>query len=148
MRAVARGLYLQTLPACPEQCGGPRVDTAGMSEQMRRHRIRHGCDADIPEDVRSHYAIRCPACDGAAAYGRACGTCSDETPGFLHMRRCPASHASPDIVAALESLTWLNAHHLLPAEGGLSEQSINFVEFRTLFDRERLEVEREQEKEG
>lgn len=148
MRAVARGLFLETLPACPEECGGPHACLDLLPEAKRRHRTRHGCDKPIPEGQRSHYAIRCPRCDGAAAYGTECGLCGDENPGFVHMRRCPASQASPDVLAALDSMTWLAQHHILPAEGGLGEQTISFVDFRAVYEREKAETIREQQKEG
>ena len=149
MRAVARGLFLDTLPACPEECGGPRACLDLLPEAKRRHRTRHGCDQPIPEGQRAHYAIRCPRCDGAASYGTACSLCGDSSsPGFLHMRRCPASQASPDVLSALDSMTWLSQHNLLPAEGGLGEQTMSFVDFRALYEREKGETIREQRKEG
>ena len=148
MRAVARGLFLETLPACPEECGGPRACLDLLPEAKRRHRTRHGCDQPIPDGQRAQYAIRCPGCDGAAAHGTECSLCGQDNPGFLHMRRCPASQASPDVLSALDSMTWLTQHHLLPAEGGLGEQTISFVDFRAVYEREKAETIREQQKEG
>lgn len=148
MRAVARGLFLNTLPLCPEQCGGVGVDLSTLDPARLHHRARHGCDAPIPSDERVWYAIRCPRCDGAAASGAHCDVCSDDGyPGFKKMRRCPASHCSPDIGDAMKAMSWV-VDGILPDDGGLGDQSISFVDFRTLFDAEKNETLAEQRKEG
>lgn len=145
MRAVARGLFLETLPLCPERCGGPGADLSSLSEEKRRHRSRHGCDSDIPDGDRAWYAIRCPRCDGA---GVGCDLCGDsDHPGFQTMRRCPASRCTPDIAEAMSALIWLK-DGVLPEGTSLGDQSISFVEFRKLFDAERNETLAEQKKEG
>tara|TARA_R110000782_G_scaffold259110_2_gene349328 strand:+ start:39494 stop:39844 length:351 start_codon:yes stop_codon:yes gene_type:complete len=116
-----------------------------MSAQKLNHRARHGCDVDIPEGARRHYSIRCPKCDGEGGDCELCG--HDELPGFLLMRRCPASHMSHDIGEALTALHWLK-DGVLPEGGCLGDQSISFVEFRKLFESEMNEAVSEQRKEG
>lgn len=147
MRAVARGLFLDSLPQCPERCGGKSARASQLSAEKQRHRVRHGCDADIPEGERCWYAIRCPRCDGAAAAGHECALCDPDIPGFMRMRRCPHSFLTPDIEEAIESLAWLQ-HGVLPGDGGLSDQAVSFIEFKKLFEFERHEVQQEQRKEG
>lgn len=143
MRAVARGLFLETLPACPERCGGPGARLEQLTDQQRQHRERHGCDKDIPDGERCWYAIRCPRCHGAS-----CDLCGEgDYPGHLVMRRCPASHMSSDIAEAIGALTWLK-DGILPDGVSLGDQSISFVEFRRLFETEKNEVLEEQRKEG
>lgn len=143
MRAVARGLFLESLPACPEQCGGPQAMPGRLTDQQRRHRERHGCDRDIPDGERCWYAIRCPGCEGLG-----CPRCEPGGhKGALVMRRCPASHMTADIAEAINALTWLEKG-VLPEGVSLGDQAISFVEFRKVFEAEKNDVLAEQRKEG
>lgn len=143
MRAVARGLVLKALPLCPERCGGACADPATLTDDQRRHRRRHGCDAPIPDGEVSTYAIRCPRCNGAAQYGAECSLCGDgPTPGFYHMRRCPASQTTPDVDALLTALQFIPLGHL-PGPGSVGDQALYFMEIRKVFDREFREATEE-----
>ena len=133
-------MVLKTMPECPERCGGPGADLSKLGPDVLRHRLRHGCDAPIPDGDQKHYGVRCPACDGRAGAGVYCERCDGtDTPGFLHMKRCAASHLTPDIATALQALTWVR-DGFLPEDGSLGSQAASFVAFRALFEQERNEA--------
>jgi hypothetical protein len=80
----------------------------------------------------------CTACGGLG--DPACAVCSgDREPVY----RCPASHATHEINAALTALDWVEAG-VMPVAGGLLEQSATFVQFASIVASERAAIDREE----
>lgn len=88
------------------------------------------------------FEITCTACNGAG--DPACATCGGEREPVY---RCPASHATPELLAAFVALDWAE-NGTLPVAGGLLDQSASFVQFAALVASERAAIEREEKARG
>ena len=138
------------MPECPETCGGPDAKLELLTESQLRIRRDHGCDRDISEGSRARYAIKCPVCDGLRVVGVGrieCTYCEKEGMfrGFVPIRRCPASHYSPDLTRALNALVFMRCEGGAPPEpGGMLDQSPTFLQFLNVFNAESTMIQREQ----
>ena len=124
-------------------CGGPFVDPATLSADVRAIRRRNGCDASGP-DGEAQYAILCPVCNGAAP--DECEECESEGKlrGFKLMRRCPAHFQTYEVSTALRAYSRLKAGYL-PGPGTITQQPASLLEFERVLDDELGRIAADQE---
>lgn len=126
MRALAHLAWEEGVPDCT-RC----VHDDGL-------RVEYGCgEAQAPKVL---YSVTCSACGGGG-----CGRCDR---GQVRMRRCPRKLCDrhQDIERAFWAFTYFDSHGVLPAAGGLADQSAALLELWDAARAERGSIEREREK--
>lgn len=108
-------------------------------------RLRMGCDVPCSEK-EPQYAITCPRCDGELNInGRPCPVCAGSRyPGRKIMTRCPRSHMTPQISAAMDANAWTK-RGIMPAAGSYGDQSPTFLQFSRTFEGEIAATQREEQ---
>ena len=127
------------LPDCTKCEGEPRL------------RAEYGCDGESPCPCGGAYD-RCRTCEGTGkrvVFSVSCGClagcerCSGK--GELPMFRCPGklTAARPDVRAAFWACRQYEDHGVMPAAGGLSDQSQGFLDYLRIYQHERGLIEKE-----
>ncbi len=93
-----------------------------------------GCGDDLAP--KALYSILCSACGGVG-----CGECDA---GRIGMRRCPRklTERRPDLHAAVRAFLYFDEYKVLPAAGGLLDQSASLVAAFDVIRSEKLAIER------
>lgn len=132
MRALARAVWGDTPPPCT-RC-----------ERDANLRVEFGCDAPAPTPV---VTLACGVCGGRSPD---CGTCGGSNKvGFFRCPRSVVETERPDVGIMFRLFRQYREHGVLPAAGGLADQTLNVLTSFEVVEGElnRIENERRESEE-